>query len=117
VYGAAGVMCALQQELKASWFRFAVLCCGYPPCVAEHQHLLEELTKNGGVALPSLHIFGEDAQDGQIGASESRALTTFFSADTRQVLVHAKGHLIPTDQAAMGVIKPFLALHAHAHVM
>lgn len=43
------------QPPPTPWFRFAILCSGYVPAVPE---VLEQSAQQGGICLPSLHMYG-----------------------------------------------------------
>lgn len=63
--------------------RFAILCSGYRSPVPEHLRLLDAASAAGGVALPSLHIYGaargpSGQGDRQVSPDESAALAACF---------------------------------------
>ena len=54
-------------QQAAQTLQFAVLCSGYCSRVPEHARLLSDAAAAGGVALPSLHIFGGGEGTAEMG--------------------------------------------------
>jgi hypothetical protein len=88
----AAVLCQLRSSSNMD-FRFVILCSGFPSPVLQHQQLIETGAV-GGIACPSLHIFGR--QDRQIGVCKSKQLVELFDANMRMIVEHDSGHIIPT---------------------
>jgi hypothetical protein len=88
----AAVLCQLRSSSNMD-FRFVILCSGFPSPVLQHQQVIETGAV-GGIACPSLHIFGR--QDRQIGVCKSKQLVELFDANMRMIVEHDSGHIIPT---------------------
>lgn len=90
-------------------FKFVVMCSGYISAVPEHCVALNSWRDQGGVPLPSLHVYTADAEaDRQIVPSESTALWECFQPRQRTLLRHGNGHLIPSTKAAAARFLHFL---------
>ncbi|CAM6039401.1 unnamed protein product [Sphagnum compactum] len=104
----AAVLCQLRSSSNMD-FRFVILCSGFPSPVLQHQQLIETGSV-GGIACPSLHIFGR--QDRQIGVCKSKQLVELFDANMRMIVEHDSGHIIPTKpqyvQQYVQFLSPFL---------
>ncbi|CAM6017016.1 unnamed protein product [Sphagnum balticum] len=104
----AAVLCQLRSSSNMD-FRFVILCSGFPSPVLQHQQLIETGAVDG-IACPSLHIFGR--QDRQIGVCKSKQLVDLFDANTRMIVEHDSGHIIPTKpqyvQQYVQFLSPFL---------
>ncbi|XP_031397076.1 rhodanese-like domain-containing protein 6 isoform X2 [Punica granatum] len=98
----ATLACAHQDKFKGEMnFRFAVLCSGYLPKIAEISH--------GTINCPSLHIFGSDhGKDRQISNTASKDLATYFEEGSSVIIQHDSGHIIPTRSPYIDQIKDFL---------
>eukprot|EP00850_Spirogloea_muscicola_P019029 SM000182S03919 [mRNA] locus=s182:57282:60712:+ [translate_table: standard] len=101
-----------RDETEVPLFRFVILCSGYlpPPLLAPASALTA-----GRVRCPSLHIFGASGGDKHVAAAESLALVEYFASESRTVVAHDCGHIIPAgkdfvDQYA-DFLRPFLATH------
>ncbi|XP_024545367.1 rhodanese-like domain-containing protein 6 isoform X1 [Selaginella moellendorffii] len=71
--------------------KFVVLCSGFVSPVLEQQVL------GGLIDCPSLHIFsGKTGYDRQISCTESERLAGKFRPDSRMVVRHDSGHIVPT---------------------
>jgi predicted esterase len=100
-------------------FRFAVLFAGFLPRDPRYQKLFDgpdpaaaaaaavpAAAGGGAVQLPvSLHVMGET--DRIITAARSRELALAFPADTAEVVLHDKGHMVPA-QVARKQLKQFI---------
>lgn len=90
-------------------FRFAILCSGYVSPVREHEKLLYEWRRVGGIPLPSLHIFGSGMNDRQISPDYSKELLACFKPDMASVVQHDLGHLIPATAHVTKQMRTFLS--------
>ncbi|KAI3426290.1 hypothetical protein D9Q98_008663 [Chlorella vulgaris] len=88
--------------------RFAIMCSGYRSAQQEHRRLLDAAAAAGGVALPTLHIYGSGAHDRQISDLDSAALADCFDPKQRFVIRHSSGHIIPSNKAVTGRVRNFL---------
>jgi predicted sulfurtransferase/predicted esterase len=107
----AAAMAALESKSQnlSKRFKFVIICSGYISAVPEHRVALNEWRDQGGVPLPSLHLYTADAEaDRQIVPSESTALWECFQPQQRTLLRHGNGHLIPSTKAAAARVLHFL---------
>lgn len=114
----AAVVAALRQQQqqqqagharRPSQLKFVLIASGFPSPAPEHQALLQE---QAPIALPSLHMFAAAAEGGggdrQIEQQMSERLMGMFAEDSRRVVVHGGGHMVPTDTASVADIRAFL---------
>lgn len=114
----AAVVAALRQQQQqqqaghARWpsqLKFVLIASGFPSPAVEHQALLQE---QAPIALPSLHMFASAAEGGggdrQIEQQMSEQLLGMFAEDSRRVVMHGGGHMVPTDAASVVDIRAFL---------
>lgn len=79
-----------RQHAEAVSFKFAILCSGFFSPAVEHPRTAMD--------CPSLHIFGGSPDhDRQIGVNESEKLASLFQPDTRRIVRHSMGHIVPTQ--------------------
>jgi len=107
----AAAVAALEcrRPLQGRRFRFAILCSGYVAAVPVAQEALHTWQQTGGIPIPSLHIYGENASDGQVSEDDYSQLLEAFSPRERVVLRHPGGHFIPSDKESVQQIAAFLA--------
>ena len=81
------VCAALHQGRLESDRRFVILCSGYRT----------EGDRSGGyIKVPSLHIFGD--RDKQVPLDRSEDLADAFDPETRSIIRHDMGHVIPSSR-------------------
>ncbi|XP_051124603.1 rhodanese-like domain-containing protein 6 [Andrographis paniculata] len=86
---------------KLGDFRFIILCSGFAVDMAGHA--------DGSIDCPSLHIFGsKEGRDRQIDCQASQQLAALFREDSRVIIEHNVGHMIPTRAPYIDEIKDFL---------
>lgn len=81
--------------------RFAILISGFPSRGDDHAHFY-----NSPIDLPSLHVWGQ--KDEVVLPASSKALLQKFHGDTRCELVHAGGHVVPSNAECRAGIVEFL---------
>lgn len=83
--------------------RFGVVVCGFPSRARAHT----EADWYTGVALPTMHVWGEG--DEHVPPDVSRALAGRFREP--ETLAHPGGHVLPSG-AALGELAAFVSKHA-----
>ena len=100
---AASVVAMLQHTpLPGIHLRFVILCSGYVPTAPALAPLLGPGAPP--LTLPSLHVVG--GQDTEVAANASHVLFACFAPDSRQMVVHEQGHLMP--RAALPQCRAFV---------
>ncbi|CAI7794265.1 unnamed protein product [Closterium sp. NIES-53] len=119
---------AVREQKVWGGIRFAILCSGYVAAKDAHPFMHELMENSEVVKLSSLHIFGASTNhssaaddtsgtipkfqgnDRQVVQRRSEELASLFDADSRTVLRHACGHIIPVDTATISLIKEFILI-------
>jgi predicted esterase len=101
-----GALCALEslRPKEDRRFKSAILASGYVS--AAHLEIFDECKARGNIDIPSLHIYGDDAKDGQISNRKSEELMSKFRESV--ALRHDNGHLIPSSKEQVGRIAEFV---------
>lgn len=91
--------------------KFAVLVSGFPSRAEAHKPMLSRAAETGEgippLAMPSLHVWGE--ADEVVPPAASRLLASQYICDMRSVLVHERGHIVPTNAVARKAFVDFLS--------
>jgi len=88
--------------------KFVILASGFVSPAPEHQELLRQ---QAPINLPSLHVYASVAKGGadrQIQQLKSEELLQLFAEESRQVITHSGGHMLPSDAASVAEVKSFL---------
>eukprot|EP00890_Picochlorum_soloecismus_P002905 jgi/Picsp_1/3615/NSC_06452-R1_ovarian cancer-associated gene 2 protein homolog len=102
-----GALCAAEslRPEEERRFKAAILASGYVS--AAHLEIFDECKAKGNINIPSLHIYGDDAKDGQISNRKSEELMSKFRES--EALRHDNGHLIPSSKEQVACIAEFIS--------
>lgn len=101
-----GALCAVEslRPKEDRRFKAAILASGYVSTA--HNEIFDECKARGNIDIPSLHIYGDDAKDGQISNRKSEELMSKFRESV--ALRHNNGHLIPSSKEQVSCIAEFI---------
>ncbi|KAJ1558234.1 Ovarian cancer-associated protein 2, partial [Nowakowskiella sp. JEL0078] len=100
----AALLCGelLNDETSADP-RFVMMFSGFRSTDKQHDSVLSDVNK---IQVPSLHVFGK--ADQWVLPERSLGLLECFDENTRELVEHERGHLVPTDAEQRIKIKEFI---------
>ena len=107
----AAVAAALVASRGSPRLRFVILCAGYVPSAPT---ALKALHDAAPIRCPSLHIVG--TADAVVAPSASMQLFELFDSESRQLVQHDGGHILPAVDKHVARYRSFLqSLQPLAH--
>lgn len=90
-----------------SGLKFGIMVAGFPTRDAGMQGMLERDMKEGGVKIPSLHVWGRG--DTLVPPEGSEMLSELFEAGSRECVVHDGGHVVPQKKEERKAVADFVS--------
>lgn len=89
-----------------SGLKFGIMVAGFPTRDAGMQGMMEMDMREGGMKIPSLHVWGR--ADTLVPPEGSEKLSELFEAGSRECVVHDGGHVVPQKKEERKAVADFV---------